>query len=308
MKYTHIADFNDIEIEKLRSLELRALGELWIEKKGELEKSGEYQQFLKKMQREWAIETGIIERLYTWDRGVTEILIEHGIDASVIEHKGGIHNRNKAKNIASMIRDQEHVINSLFEIVKGKKPLSEHFIRGLHAKLTDHQDYTENETLDGKLVNIKLLKGKYKEWSNNPKRPDGIVHEYCPPEFVQDEMEDLIVLYDLHKPDIGEAPEVLSAWLHHRFTYIHPFQDGNGRVARTIASLVFLRAGLFPLVIRESDREDYIAALEEADKEDIAPLVKIFAKRQRDSILSALGIQKQVEQSRYSKKMVEIIV
>jgi len=34
------------------------------------------------------IETGIIERLYTWDRGVTEILIEQGIDATLIAHRG----------------------------------------------------------------------------------------------------------------------------------------------------------------------------------------------------------------------------
>ena len=305
MEYTRIADLNDDKFEELRFPELRALGNLWIDKKGEIEKSAEYKQFLKKMQREWAIETGIIGRRYTWDRGVTEILIEHGIGASIIEHKGGIHNRDKAENIASMIKAQEHVINSLFEIVKQERPLSEHFIRGLHAELTAHQDYTEGETPDGKLVNTELLKGKYKEQPNNPKRPEGVVHEYCPPEFVQDEMQYLIARCE---SEIKKAPEVLSAWLHHRFTHIHPFQDGNGRVARTIASLVFLRVGLFPLTIRESDREDYINALEEADKGDIAPLVKLFAKRQRDSILSALGIQKQVEQSRHSKKIVEITV
>ena len=39
------------------------------------------------------------------------------------------------------------------------------------------------------------------------------------------------------------AREIEATWLHHRFTQIHPFQDGNGRVARALASLVFF-AGL----------------------------------------------------------------
>jgi hypothetical protein len=54
-----------------------------------LEEDGAYKEFIKKLQREWAIETGIIERLYSWDRGVTEVLIEQGIEPSIIAHRGG---------------------------------------------------------------------------------------------------------------------------------------------------------------------------------------------------------------------------
>lgn len=50
------------------------------------------------------------------------------------------------------------------------------------------------------------------------------------------------------------SPEVEAAWLHHRFTQIHPFQDGNGRIARLLASLVFIKAGWFPLVVTRDDR------------------------------------------------------
>src|SRR5262249_39198618 len=79
----------------LSSNELSALTKVWAERKTILQDDGAYRDFLIKLQREWAIETGIIERLYTWDRGVTEILIEHGIDAALISHKGGLH-RNQA--------------------------------------------------------------------------------------------------------------------------------------------------------------------------------------------------------------------
>lgn len=60
---------------------------------------------------------------------------------------------------------------------------------------------------------------------------------------------------------------------------------------------MFLREGLLPLVVRESDRPEYIGALEAADAGDLGPLVKFFARRQRDSILKALGLEQQAQQS-----------
>ena len=302
MKYTPIKNLpsND-ETLKLHSTELESLANIWLEKKGELENSGEYQQFIKKMQREWAIETGIIERLYTWDRGVTEVLIEQGVDSSIINHSGGL-GRDEAENVAKLIRDQENIVESLFAFVKGEQPFSEHYIRSMHMEFTAHQDYTEATTPDGSFIRVPLLKGKYKEQPNNPRRPDGELHEYCPPEFVNDEMEKLVKIYV--ESEYSTPPEILSAWVHHRFTQIHPFQDGNGRIARALASLVFLRKGLFPLVVRDSDRKGYIDALVNADQGDIQPLVKLFSKRQRDSILSALGIQQQVEQAKHSNQII----
>lgn len=111
---------------------------------------------------------------------------------------------------------------------------------------------------------ISLIKGDWKKQPNNPLRPDGSVHEYCPPIQVPSEMDQLISWHHRHR-EIGVSPEVEAAWLHHRFTQIHPFQDGNGRVARCLASLIFIQVGWFPLVITRDTRKGYIEALEEAD-------------------------------------------
>ena len=290
------------ELDKLASSELASLRRLWLEKKGRLEHSGEYRRFIEKTQREWAIETGIIERLYHWDRGVTETLIEQGIDAALISHGSGA-NRDEAENIARMIQDQKEVVDGLFSFVKNEQPLTEHFIRAMHQRFTAHQDFTEAMTPEGEPVKASLLKGEYKRQPNNPKKPDGSVHEYCPPERVIDEMESLVNLYLEYEPRID--PATLSAWLHHRFAQIHPFQDGNGRVARALASLVFLKAGLFPLVIRDSEREEYLSALEEADNGDLSRLARLFVKRQRDSALSAILKTRQKEPAASIKQIIE---
>ncbi len=281
--------------------ELRALTSVWKERKAALEDNGAYKEFIKKLQREWAIETGIIERLYTWDRGVTEVLIEHGIESSVIAHRGGVSQRD-ADHIQTLINDHLGIVEGLFGYIKGEEPLTEHFIRGLQAQFTAHQEYTEAVTESGDLIRVTLLKGEYKTLPNNPRRPDGQVHGYCPPELTKEEMENLVRTY--REAESSHTAEVKSAWLHHRFTQIHPFQDGNGRVARALASLVFLRDGLFPLVVRDSDRQEYIGALETADAGELAPLVTFFARRQRDAILKALGLEQQVQQGKYAEQII----
>jgi Fic family protein len=300
MSYNSIHPFP--ELNAFEFPELRALSSVWQERKMALEEDGAYKEFIKKLQREWAIETGIIERLYSWDRGVTEVLIEQGIESSIIAHRGGVSQRD-ADHIQSLINDHLGIVEGLFGYIKGEEPLTEHFIRGLQAQFTAHQEYTEAVTATGEVIRVTLKRGQYKSLPNNPRRPDGEVHIYCPPERTKEEMEALIRMY--READVTHPPEIKSAWLHHRFTQIHPFQDGNGRVARALASLVFLREGLFPLVIRESDREHYISALEAADAGDLGPTTTLFARRQRDAILKALGLEQQVQQSKYSDQIVE---
>jgi len=302
MNYQRILPFP--EPGQFESPELRALTSVWIEKKEQMESNGAYKEFIKKLKREWAIETGIIERLYTWDRGVTEVLIEQGIESSIISHRGGI-DQQKAEHIQAVINDHLGIVDGLFGYIKGEEPLTEYFIRGLQAQFTEHQEYTEAVTASGSIVHVALLKGEYKALPNNPRRPDASVHVYAPPELTKEEMESLVSMYRAAEDAGTYSPEVRAAWLHHRFTQIHPFQDGNGRVARALASLVLLRDGLFPLVVREADREEYIGALEAADDGDLSRLVSFFARRERDAILKALGLEQQVQQNQYADQIID---
>jgi Fic family protein len=274
----------------LSNKELQALRSVWSDQKDQLDQAA-LSVFNERLQRQLAIETGILERVYTIDRGITQLLIEHGIDASLIPHDK---TDKDPELVAAMIRDHKEAVEGLFDFVKGNRRLSTSYIKELHALLTRHQDTCDAVDQFGHSLKLDLLRGEYKKFPNNPLRKDDSVHEYCPPEHVASEMDNL-VLWHLDHEAQAVAPEVEAAWLHHRFSQIHPFQDGNGRVARILANLVFIRHGFFPLVVTEERRNQYIRALESADSEQLSPLVELFSTFQRSAFVRALSLVASVQ-------------
>ena len=272
--------------------ELPALASVWTDERERLGDDQALVQFNERLQREWAIETGVIERVYSLDRGTTQLLITHGIDVALISHEA---TDQPPEVVAAIITDQYAAVDWLFDFVAARRELTTSFVKELHALMTRNQRSAAGVDQLGRATEIELRHGEYKRWPNNPVRPDGQVHQYCPPEQVDVEMERLVSSHLGHEAQ-GIPPEVSSAWLHHRFTQIHPFQDGNGRVARALASLVFLRRGWFPLVITRYERTRYLEALEVADGGDLAPLVQLFATRQKSAFVGALGIAREVAQ------------
>jgi Fic family protein len=275
---------------ELAAPELPALSAAWQKYSEKLRDSDSLKHFNERLIREWAIETGIIENLYSIDRGVTQTLIEKGIEASLIPF--GTTDIPVAR-ILPILKDQQEVVEGLFDFVKQRRELSTSYIKQLHQVFTRHQEETTAVDTLGRVVDVALLRGEWKRLPNNPTRPDGGIHEYCPPEQVASEMDRLIAIHKEHQQK-GVPPEIEAAWLHHRFTQIHPFQDGNGRVVRALASLVFLRARWFPLVINRDERADYIESLEKADRGHLLTLVKLFAKIQNKAFNQALSLSEQV--------------
>jgi hypothetical protein len=153
----------------------------------------------------------------------------------------------------------------------------------------------------GCIVEVELLRGDWKRLPNNPMRPDGTIHPYAPPEHTSAEMDRLLELHAAHE-ELGVPVEVEAAWLHHRFTQIHPFHDGNGRVARALASMLFIKDGLFPPIINRDTRIRYIDALEKADDGDLLYLIELFVDREKHAIETALSQSADILRSSDRKK------
>jgi Fic family protein len=272
-----------------RSIDLAAmkpLYETWNASRQRLQQSSpaSLKDFNQRLIRRLSIETGILERLYDLDRGTTEALVAQGfVEEIVVRSSTNV----EPSRLIDILRDQEAAIQLTMDCVSQNRALTKSVINELHAILTAHQETTTAIDQLGNRFEIPLLKGKFKELPNNPRRPDGSVHEYCPPIHVESEMDNLLSWLAEYQT---EDPIIVATWLQHRFTQIHPYQDGNGRVARAITTLILLRAGVLPLVIDRDLRIDYIRSLELADRGDLTNLASMFARLERSAILQALSV------------------
>jgi fido (protein-threonine AMPylation protein) len=281
-KWHPITDF-EADPKTLTDGEMISLRKVWEDQRQDMREQGTLDEFNKRLWREWSIETGIIERVYTLDRGVTQTLIAKGIDAALIPHRST--DRDPIL-VARIIQDHYDALEGIFDFVGGQRELSTSYVKELHAALLRNQDsYTVEDQL-GRVFEKPLEKGTYKADPNSPKQADGSLHEYCPPEHVASEMDRLVEMFTAHRTPV----EVEAAWLHHRFAQIHPFADGNGRVARALASLVFIKARWFPLVIKREDWTRYIDALEKADAGDLRLLIRMFVEAQKAALIQASEI------------------
>jgi Fic family protein len=231
--------------------------------------------------RRHAIETGIIERLYDLDWGVTEALVAEGLSSEAANRAGGV-----SDDILLTIRAQYNALDYVTSLVRDSSDeLNVSTIRRLHQLITSRQETYEARNRLGQIVQAPLRRGEWKLQPNHVRRPDGSLLEYTPPEQVQPQVERLVQLYDA---PTEAHPVVRAAWLHHRFICIHPFEDGNGRVARALTLLVLLRAHYAPLVVDRREREAYISALDAANDGDLSDLVRFFARLEIAALQSTL--------------------
>ncbi len=285
---TGILDF-EADVKVLSASEIPGIKAVWTDQRTRLKGTSQLSDFTEKLSREWAIETGVIENLYEIERGVTQTLIERGFQAELLSH--GSTNQPR-EYVLQLLRDQKDALDGVFDFVSSKRVLSVSYIKELHAALLRSQSVTEGVDVQGHVVEIELIKGSWKTQPNYPVR-DGITYSYCAPEHVSAEMDRLVAMHSEHIEN--EVPsEVQAAWLHHRFTQIHPFQDGNGRVARALASLVLVKDGLFPLVVTRDDKPGYLDALEAADQGNLKPLIDMIAKLQIVQFRKASAISESI--------------
>ena len=295
MLYQYIDSFNDeVRIRPGLREAYRSLLDEWNALRAQLEARGNRKTlvdiWLEERKRHFAIATGEIEGLYTLRRGFTEQLITEGLEGARQSHT---FEEIPTATLQGLLRDQQETLEIVFELVKSQDALTEIEIRGLHTLVTAHQQTATGIDPFGSRTQIPLLKGQYKIRPNNPTRPDGVVHPYCSPEDTPMEMQRLL---ELHRERMAAGVEAIeeAAWLHHRFVHIHPFQDGNGRVARLLMAYVCIKSGGFPPLIDRSNRDLYIQTLEQADLGDLTPFAELLIDNVTTHILRANNIARRV--------------
>jgi hypothetical protein len=147
------------------------------------------------------------------------------------------------------------------------RAVDQHLIAVLQDVVTEAQASYTVSTDQGEVVEVDLPRRQYKPVSNYLPLAGGGLAAFAPARLVAAEMERLAG--ELASADFAALhPVVRAAYAHYALTAIHPFADGNGRLARTVASVYLLRAVGVPLVVFAEQWPAYYQALHLATQED----------------------------------------
>ena len=187
----------------------------------------------------------------------TKMVLEHGITI-------------KGKSL----REHFEVINHKEAIVfiedVLKVPLTEDLVKKLNGIVLEKIDDRGGHYRD---INVRIL---------------GAVKSPPQAEKVPKLMKELIEYAQANPEKLN--PVEFAAALHYKFVAIHPFVDGNGRVARLVMNLALMKHGYPITIILKVDRKKYYDCLKKADLGDIKPFVNFIGycvNRSLDIYLSA---------------------
>ena len=160
-----------------------------------------------------------------------------------------------------------------------ERPLTEQSIKNLNEILLVRPFWKDAITQDGQTTRRLIKVGDYKEHPNSVRLQNGEIFDYTSPIDTPNKMKELIDWYRKEEESKEIDPIVLAAMLHYKFVLIHPFDDGNGRISRLLMNYVLHKNNLPPVIIKTSDKRNYLSALNKADTGDVKSFIKYIAEQ-----------------------------
>jgi Fic family protein len=169
---------------------------------------------------------------------------------------------SEGKPLKDYLETKNHAeaIEGLEEIIQSKRPLTESAIKELHAVLMKGMEFSVAKGGHGQLIQKQIHPGMEKllKWYHKAKELD---------------------------------PVTKAAIFHYRFVAIHPFDDGNGRMARLLMNLILIKAKYPPCIVKTIHRKNYLKALEEVDlKKTFEPFIEFIGLELLDTLAMTLSV------------------
>jgi Fic family protein len=159
-------------------------------------------------------------------------------------------------------KDDAEAFDLMIKFVYNKKPLTQELIEQFHAVVTQGLLERSGCYRNGNVPITRSL--------SSPPRYEHIVP-------LMDEYISTVRTLKLH-------PVKKVAVTHYELTRIHPFWDGNGRVARLVMNFSLMKDHYPPIVIQQQDRHEYYNAMEKADAGEYADFATFIARRINESL------------------------
>ncbi len=234
------------------------------------------QRIMQKLRLEWNYHSNAIEG-NSLTMGETRVFIYFGLTA------GGKPLRDHLE-----MKGHNEALKKLEQIAQGGLKITENLIRDFHRMIVVGPG-------DGR---AEINPGEWKTLPNYLYTQTGERLDFEPPEAAPRLMNELInwtnnCLYpdelNRHNRKSYELhPLEIACLFHLRFIRIHPFGDGNGRIARIFLNLVLMLKGYMPVIFRLEDKRDYFLALDQSTENNYRPLALFTGRALRSSMETAI--------------------
>lgn len=175
------------------------------------------------------------------------------------------------------ITGHNEAIDALVDLTRGDAPLTESFLRQLHELILRERYQVDAITPEGAPTRRWIEVGQYKTGQNHVQTVTGEIFRFAEPMDVPGKMHTLLqTINELQAPSSAEVAFV-AAKAHYDFVLIHPFDDGNGRMARLLMNLILIKYGFPPAIIKTQDKQQYFSALRQADGGQLDVFVEYIA-------------------------------
>ncbi len=182
------------------------------------------------------------------------------------------------------VKNYFSVLNTIFTLVQKQEPITNMLTKKLHKQLMEGLEKKNEETFrDGPVFVGHTAQGE-------------IVVKHNPPFHTTDEIEQALhELYTWLQEEEALHPLLRAALFHHQFAYIHPFFDGNGRMARILTAYFLLLkkyevAKYFILDdYYDVDRHLYSDMLHSADNKEATNWIEYFLEGIAYSLQAAMA-------------------
>lgn len=185
-------------------------------------------------------------------------------------------------------RSEKEVVN-YFKILKGLEKRTKNML-DLNEVLAVHNELMigVDDQIKGRVRDKKIVVGSYD--SDNT-----LIIKHNPPFHQQEAIKQALNKLLDWVGNSQEPPVVKAGIFHHQFVYIHPFEDGNGRVCRLLTALIFLKHNY--LINKyfvlddyyDIDKHLYSDSLHSADSGDKTKWLEYFTDGIKYSLQGSLG-------------------
>ncbi len=231
--------------------------------------------------------------------GGTELLLIHG-------QVTGTH---ELREIEEM-KGHNLAIKKLRETVRENRPPTEAGLQELNRFLLQDAFWKPSLCPDGQQTRNKIIPGEYKTEANNLRLPDGDILQFTDPGEAPSRMEKLLAWINAELSQPTKHPLEIATEAQHEFFLIHPFGDGNGRMARLLTNYILMFCGYPPLIVRAGKKAAYHATLRQAGADTLEALRDFLAEALDESLdlaLKAAQGQSITEESALDKEITSFV-